>query len=429
MKYIIKYILTFAFTLGIAVNVYAQIDTILTYSKNISLIPYLNLVGKQNLGLLAQQYNVSIAEAGIESAKIFPDPQLSVGAYNNQESKLHLGQGVNFSLGTTLELGGKRSARINLAKSQTELSKALLTDYLRNLRADAAMAYYNAIQQKDLLVVQENSYQAMKHLADADSIRFKLGAIAQMDARQSKLEASSFLNSVIQNESDWKSSLLQLSIFTGNKNMDTVFVPVKNSDNLERTFVLAQLINNAQNNRADAVAAQNSKTVAEKNLSLVKANRIIDLGINTGMQFSGASTNEIAPTPTYHSVNAGLSVPLKFSNHYKGDLKAAHFTIQQAAVQYDQVLQQIQADVTQSYFNYKSAQKQVQQYKSGLIAEAEKVLNGKIYSYKRGETSLLEVLNAQRTYNDLQESYYQSLYNYAAALITLERSAGIWDLQ
>lgn len=59
----------------------------------------------------------------------------------------------------------------------------------------------------------------------------------------------------------------------------------------------------------------------------------------------------------------------------------------------------------------------------------QKVLTGKVYSYKRGETSLLEVLNAQRTYNDVQQNYYQALFNYAGALITLECSAGIWDLQ
>lgn len=110
-------------------------------------------------------------------------------------------------------------------------------------------------------------------------------------------------------------------------------------------------------------------------------------------------------------------------------MKAAQYSIRQSAVQYDQILLQIQTEVTQSYFNYKAAQKQVSQFKSGLLTEAQKVLTGKIYSYKRGETSLLEVLNAQRTYNDVQQNYYQSLFNYAAALVNLERSAGIWDIQ
>jgi outer membrane protein TolC len=59
---------------------------------------------------------------------------------------------------------------------------------------------------------------------------------------------------------------------------------------------------------------------------------------------------------------------------------------------------------------------------------ASDVLNGKIYSYQRGETSLLEVLNAQRTFNEIQSAYYEALFNRAAALVNLEKSAGIWDI-
>jgi cobalt-zinc-cadmium efflux system outer membrane protein len=429
MKFFNKYIFLPALTGCIAFTAHAQVDTALSLKTKLSIAQYLNMVGKENLGYAAQRYNVNIAEAGIESAKVFPDPQLSFDGYNDQHQKLGLAYGFDGSISTTLELGGKRRARIDLAKSQTELSKALLLDFFRNLRADAAIAYYNAIQEYYLLQVQNNSYLKMKQLADADSIRFKLGEIMEIDARQSKLDAGNFLTTVFQNEADWKTSLVQLNFFAGKKSVDTLLVPNGNFENLERDFTLGVLITNAQNNRADIVAALNSKTVADKNLALVNANRTIDLGVSVGVGRSSESTNNIAPTPPYTSTTAGLSIPLKFSNHYKGDIKAAQFTINQAEVQYEQVLQQIQVEVTQAYFNYKAAQKQVQQYKSGLLTEAEKVLNGKIYSYKRGQTSLLEVLDAQRTYNDVQQSYYQSLNNYASTLITLERTAGIWDIQ
>ena len=56
------------------------------------------------------------------------------------------------------------------------------------------------------------------------------------------------------------------------------------------------------------------------------------------------------------------------------------------------------------------------------------MVKGKIYSYDRGETSLLEVLNAQRTYDEVRTLYIEMLYNYAASLVELETSAGIWDI-
>ena len=72
--------------------------------------------------------------------------------------------------------------------------------------------------------------------------------------------------------------------------------------------------------------------------------------------------------------------------------------------------------------------RQVDNFNNGLLENAENVRKGKIYSYQRGETSLLEVLNAQRTYNDIQTRYYETRYYQAAALIELEKAAGIWDI-
>ena len=64
-----------------------------------------------------------------------------------------------------------------------------------------------------------------------------------------------------------------------------------------------------------------------------------------------------------------------------------------------------------------------------MLHAAQEVIDGKIYSYNRGEVSLLEVLDAQRTYDDVQAQYIETLFNYSAALVELEKSAGGWDVE
>lgn len=428
MQFLKRYFLLAGVLLFIHHTAYAQLDS--SFNKApLSLPQYLHLVSTQHLGYAAEQYNVSIAAAGIENAKVFPDPQLSLDGFDNQHRVLHLSYGYNAGLSTSIELGGKRKARIGLARSTLEQSQALLQDYFRNLRADAALAWFNAMQQQRLYEVQQQSYQLMRQLANADAIRFQKGVITETDVRQSKLEADNLLNSLYQQEASWKTALLQLNINTGKAHADTLLWPSGNFEHLQRVFVLQNLITNAQDTRADAVAANAGKVVAGKSLTLVKANRKIDLGINAGVGYNAEATSEIAPTPRYMATSAGISLPLKFSNHYKGDLHAAQYAVKQAAVTYDQVLLQINTDVRQAWFNYSAAGQQVTQFENGLLADAQKVLQGKIYSYKRGETSLLEVLNAQRTWNEVQQDYCQTLYNYAAALVELERAAGTWDIQ
>ncbi|WP_426479843.1 TolC family protein [Chryseobacterium sp. CBSDS_008] len=117
---------------------------------------YLSLVGNKNLGYASQKYNVSMAEAAIQTANMFPDPQLEMETTNNGV-KQNMGYVYGASIGWTLELGGKRKARVNLARNQLELSKIQLQDFFRNLRADASLGYIDALKSKALLEVQQDS--------------------------------------------------------------------------------------------------------------------------------------------------------------------------------------------------------------------------------------------------------------------------------
>jgi cobalt-zinc-cadmium efflux system outer membrane protein len=96
---------------------------------------------------------------------------------------------------------------------------------------------------------------------------------------------------------------------------------------------------------------------------------------------------------------------------------------------YQQAELQITVEVAQAYYQYLGARKQVQQFDLGLLAQSLKVLEGKVYSYRRGESSLLEVLNAQRNYNDTQLAYHNAVFQYSSSLVELERAIGIWDIE
>lgn len=396
--------------------------------KNMDYATYMGLVGKNNMEFSAEKFNVNIAEANIISAKIFPDPTLEFGFADNGQRRMNMGYGFNSQLSWTLELGGKRKARIDVAENETLLTRMLLEDYFRNLRADATLAYLLSIQNRQLLDVQTNSYEQLKKLADADSIRFKVGSITAVDAKQSKLEAGTMRNEVFAAQAELKNSLASLSLLIGENQTATLLFPTEDFTGFDRHFILQDLIQEAQQNRTDLKAAMQHKNVSQSLIKLAKANRAIDLGIALGAEYNSYARNIIAPTPSFTTVTAGISLPLKFSNSRPGELRAAHYSAKQAEQLYRQTELSIQTEVTQAFFNYEATQQQVDQFKMGLLAEAKIILQGKTYSYQRGETSLLEVLDAQRTYNEVQQNYYQTLYNHAAALVELERAAGIWDI-
>lgn len=395
--------------------------------KTISFEEYIKQVQEKNIAYAAEKLNIPIADANISSAKIFNDPSLSVGYDYNDDRRMQMGQGLSAELGKTFS-PGKRSARIDLASSEREMTAALLEDYFRNLRADATIAYFEAIKQNELYEVKLNSYNSICELAKADSIKFALGKITEVDALQSRLEAGVIYNELLQSESDLFNSFAALNLPIGQFNADILYVPIGTLNVVQRKFDRDYLLVESINNRSDLVAALQNVDVAQKALKLARRERNIDFDLSVGYNYNTEVRNELAPAPRFNGVMFGVAIPLKFSNFNKSTIKSASLKTAQAESYYAQAQLEVQTEVSQNYNAYLLFCTQVERFNGGMLMQAKAVLEGKIYSYNRGETSLLEVLNAQRTYNDLRVLHIETLFNHAISLVNLEKSVGIWDI-
>ena len=417
-----NFIYIFGVLIG-SLSAYAEAQTVvpLSYSR------FLQRVNEGNREYAAEKLNVNAARADAVAAKVFDDPELSVSYSNNQDNTIQMGQSVEFGLTQTVTLG-RRRAGIRLAKSQSELSEILLEDYYRNLRADATIAYLEALKRQQLFEVKKKAYQNMADLAKSDSMRFVLGKIMEVEATQSHLEAGMMYNEVLQAETELNNACASLSLLMGRAYNDTLYRPDDNLRHPERDFALADLMEQAVDNRSDLLAARKNSEVASRELTLVRRERRPDVDVSLNVSLNNRVRNEEAPAPPYTGVTAGVAFPLNFSALNKGALRAAKYRAQQAELQSEHVRMQVENEVMQAYWLYQSHARQVAHYEKGLLEHAETVLKGKIYSYNRGEVSLLEILNAQRTYNDVQAQYIQTLFDYNTALVELERSVGIWDI-
>lgn len=398
------------------------------YVAPISYSQYLDLVIKNNVEYAAERLNVDIAKANIRAAGVIPDPELTIEGTDNGERKMQMGYEIGASLDWTMELGGKRRARVELAKSESDLAISLLDNFYRELRAEATLEFLSALRNENLYNTQLEAYENMNKLAMADSLRYLFGEISQVTARQSKLESRTLLNEVMRAETEWINGLLYLDKYVNKETNDTILKPMGDFSAFDRDFVLEDLIITAQNNRSELLAALQNVEVARKVVRLERANRKIDLGLNLSVSHATYAHNEVAPTPAHTPISVGVSIPLKFSNRRNSGLKVAQFQRRQAEYSYAQIENEIAIEVSQAYRLYNTMRSQLKQFDDGILEEAKIILDGRIYSYNRGENSLLEVLDAQRTYNDIREQYFETLYNTAAALVELERSVGIWDI-
>lgn len=380
--------------------------------QDMSFETYLNRVGKQNLEYLASQMGVSIAEDEIIAARVLPDPSLDFEATRET---------YTLGLSYSLELG-KRHARVNLAKSQAELEELVFEQNFQELRAGAAELFLDAILQRELLKAKQESYFYMLQLNHSDSLRFLSGEITENEYRQSRLEAISLLNEVYDQEAAYRSSLVDLNQYMGMP-ADTLNIPQGNWDNLKRDFTLSQLLEIGLNERLELLAASKNVEVRTKNYKLVRAERRPDIDLSLSYE---RDWNGIQPQMRYAKAN--VSVPLSFSSINKGAVRSAQYGITQASLIEQETALRVQSEITQAWFAFEAEGKKVAQYQGGVLEESRKVLDGMVYKYKRGETNILDVLIARRSYNEIQQGYLETMTGYASSLVALEKSCGIWDI-
>ena len=414
--------------LSVLLGLFGSVHLILAQTPvTLSYTQYMTSVINDNLGYAAEKLNVPAAQAEVTAAKVFNDPNLSVSYYNNENNTLQMGEGVEVELSKTFTFG-KRGANIALAKSEQALAEALLADYFRQLRADATVTYLEALRQQRLYQVKQRTYEHMRQLAESDSLRFRLGEIREVDATQSLVEAGVLRNELAQAQSELYRAFSDLRLMMGTFGTDTLFVPEGELQLPARSFVLAELLDEAMRERTDLVVASRNKEVASKALKVTRRERNTDVDLSIAVSRNARVHNEEAPAPPFTGVTAGIAIPLKFSNFNKGSVRAARFREQQAELQYQEACLTVQTEVMQAYRMYEVCSQQVEAYDNGLLRQAAEVMEGKNYSYQRGEVSLLEVLDAQRTYDDVQAQYIETLFNYSVALVELERAVGLWDI-
>ena len=384
---------------------------------------YMNAVERQNATYLAERYNVSIAEAQTAAARVFNDPTLSVEYGNNQDWSLQMGQTVDVGLSYLFNLGNVRRARINVARSEEEITRAVLDDWFRNLKADATIAWVHAQESRALKEIKRSSYESMLSVADNDSIRAELGDGSRIDARQSRIESKALYAEYLAADADYANALQTLSLYAGG---------VAFSDVPEEDIILAlpsssaqEMVELALENRADLRSAELSRTLSERNLALVKASRAPEFELSLGYSYNKEVRNEIAPAPTYHGLSVGVAIPLKFSRLNKGERLAAERTAQQAEAAYEAAKQQIVSEVQQALVSWQSATKVAQECSAAMLEDATSILENRRIAYLQGDSSLLDYLMAVRVYNDTAEQCISAKTGLVTATAELLRAIGL----
>jgi outer membrane protein, heavy metal efflux system len=382
---------------------------------------------ESNLSLAAQRYTVPIAQAQLTAASVFPDPSLQ-GGYSGDASGSGQASGYSGSLSQEVLLGGKLRYRKDAARAALLASSATLSDFLRNVREQAAEAFIDGLTDLLILNRKEEALERAHQLVEVQVERLRLGEApedALMRARVAELEAHSTL---ADSESDFYQSLSELALLMGVSAGDGLIAPKGDLERRTETFSLTQLVEIAVTSRSDVLAAEYTLQNARAGYQLAKSARVPDVTIAGTYTHFSRITNPVDPTPAWENVGVSFSLPIPISALNVGAVQAAYYQELQAEKTLQAAELQAESDVRRAYQRYVLANQEVQLFGAELLKDSAQIYKSRLFKMEKGQTTLLDVLDAHQALLQLYLDYYNALSGRAKALIELEQAAGIWDV-
>jgi cobalt-zinc-cadmium efflux system outer membrane protein len=376
---------------------------------------------QNNLSLIAEKSNLSIAQAGMITARLRPNPVLSASA----ESLDWLGTGFNATnaagppeyavrVDLPFERGGKRDVRIEVADQKTRVAEAQLADTVRRLKLDVAIASIDVLEAKAKLQLAQDNLQALRRLVQLNEQRVSSGAIAPLEMTRSRVAMLQYRSAVTSAELAVNEARLKLLPLLGLRPDDP---PVDIDDRLgvmpDATPGLASLEETARNARPDLLALRNDQARSIADLRLEQAQGKVDYTVGTEYR------RQQGINGTGNMISFFFSVPLPFSNRNQGEIARADAERDKAQRSLRAGEASVASEVAAAYQEFESARLLLADIERDLLDPTEQARTSVTYVYQAGATSLLDVLDAQRAFNDTMETYYSAQAAYRRARVRL----------
>jgi outer membrane protein, heavy metal efflux system len=396
----------------------------------ISFEDYLNEVLRHNVDLAIQRSTIAISQAGVTSAKERPDWSVDIGFPSADLSNQGFPTTWSAGLNVPIELGGKQKKRVRAATADVATTNSDYQDAVRQARAAAADAFIDSLGSRDILQSKQKSLGEFDRIVKVNEERVRVGDIGEIELVQSRVNRDQFRADVITAQADVVSADLALGQQLGQPQKLSAQLPVPAGQLTipERTFNVDDLVTTAFQQRPDVISKTRALKAAELRIDLARVNLIPDMSFGGSFSRTGVGSGDFLQ-PVDNVLSFGLSVNLPVSRlRYQGEVEAARAVRTQAELQLSAVQLRVEAEVRDAYSRYQASAQRLHLYSGGLLKDADRVLEARLYAYQRGGATLLEVIDAERTSADVYLSYAQALVDHAHALVALEQTAGIWDV-
>lgn len=413
------------------------------------------LLFQNNLTVIAARHGVSAAQAARLIATYTPNPTLTVGGEQIRTDRRLRNYASNsstasnptytFRIDQPLETASKKRLRTENAEYQLMANEAQVLDALRLQTLQMKQFFYGVILARENLKSAKETLDSISKTEQLLEKQSKAGNIPEADLIKFQANRIQFERDVVTSQLSQDQGLRDLINILGGK-MNALgavtrapvpgtpaglvvplapIAPLTNGETRPEIELLGELaapmidieqedLRRRSEERPDVIAAKRALDAAEKTVCLAQAQRWSDVTVGGEFQRVGGD----------NTVGLVVSVPLPLYNNHKGNIAQSEALRNQLYTQYQQAKLQALTDVDKAFQSYQSSRRMVELYTSATLDKSRQSLDIVEKAYARNSVSLLDLLDAQRTYKQTLLAAHQAQFDALVALAQLESAAG-----
>jgi cobalt-zinc-cadmium efflux system outer membrane protein len=392
----------------------------------------LRLFRENGFDLLLAAAQLAAAEADAQAAAAVANPQLSGSAgrsFGYDPAACPGCSATAWSIGIADPsalfdlLTGKRRLRIDVARAAVQAAQRSRDEALRFLSLQLRQAMLDgALQQAQLDLAHEVADVAERTWA-LDEKRLHAGAISEAELARAEVAALQAQQAVDLADQASRVAKLQIALLLGSPDPESEFTV--DPDLLDRPLPAEAapadaLAREALDRRPDLLAALAQESRAESALALARRQRIPDVALSAQYQQEGSGQSALQP-PT---VTVGIQLPVPIFYRQAGEIAKAEADLRAQRTSHLKLRAQVLVDVQSARAAVEANRRLVERMRSRMLARARRVRDLVQVQYEKGAASLLELLDAQRTWAQTRSDYFKNLRDLWLSVFQLDAAIG-----
>ena len=367
---------------------------------------------RDNPTLRAKALELRAVQANEITAGLRPNPTASYSA--DQLGGTTAEPQHTVAIGQLIETGGKRQRRIDSARAASRVTGFELADVRRQIVYQVRKAFTDIQIGQASLALAEQNLRSLDDVERIQRFRAERGDISELELLRIQVQRFAF-------ERDAADA--RQAVATGRVALRGALGPARVAENVEIAGELAfrrvgptraELEQAAAVNRPDVRAAEAARGRARANLDLARANASWDFSPQIQYQRIGND----------NTIGVGIAVPLRVFDRNQGEIARSRAEMDRADAARDAVVVQALTEVDAVLATLAAQADKLRMLREVYLPKARQVRDTVEFAYRRGGVSLLDFLDAQRTYRETALEQLRALGTYVTAVDQLEAAVG-----